>query len=160
MTEPMNEPMNEPISAESSPLAEPEQPRPCPICEQVIAAHICEGCLKLAGPQSILYQRAWAAWEPADSVVKPRPSLVEVESQFQVPAITPSPMKRSPSEALKRRLQSLKSKDEQSEPGTTSIPLTILKVTLLALILFYIVSLILGVDPIYLMMRLINEVTG
>ena len=160
MNEPMNETMNEPISAESRPLAGHEQPRLCPICEQVIAVHICEDCLKFAGPQSMLYQRDWESWEPVDGVMKTRPLLVDVESQFQVPAITPSPVKRSSSEALKQRLQSHKPKDDQGEPVTVSLPLTVLKVALGAFIFFYVVSLILGIDPLYLLMRLINEITG
>ena len=160
MDEPMNEPMNEPISAEYVPLADPEQPHLCLICEQVIATHICENCLKFAGPQSILHQRDWESWEPADGVMKPRPALADVESQFQVPAITPSPVKRPPSEALKRRLQSLKPEGDQGESDTTSLPLIALKVALVVCILFYIMSMILGIDPLYLIMRLINEFTS
>jgi hypothetical protein len=148
--------MTEQIILPSTPPSEPESPRYCSICDDITDAPICVKCLALAGPQSIMHQHDWESWEPPEETLTRRPRLVEVESQFQ-PALTPSSSKKSPSGALKRRLQSLRpSKRDEGVEGKSPI-LSALIIFLIIVILFYIGSIILGIDPLYLVMRLFTN---
>lgn len=145
--------MTEETLMPSTPPATLEPPRPCSICGQLTDALICGSCLKFAGPQSIMYQRDWVSWSPDERTMKHHPQLMEIESQFQIPAPTLSP--RSPSDALKRRLNSLTSMkvNGDEEEGQS---LRVLILLILVLIFFYIVSTLLGVDPLHVFTRLIE----
>ena len=143
--------MTEQILSPSTPLIEPASPRPCPVCGDFTDAPICARCLALAGPQSIMHQHDWESWEPPEETLTRRPKLVEVESQFQ-PALASSD-KKSTSNALKRRLKSLRSSKSEDDPEGKSLILSGFTIFFILLIIFYVGSMILGIDPLYLVMR-------
>jgi len=98
-----------------------------------------------------MHQHDWESWEPPEETLTRRPKLVEVESQFQ-PALASSD-KKSTSNALKRRLKSLRSSKSEDDPEGKSLILSGFTIFFILLIIFYVGSMILGIDPLYLVMR-------
>ena len=137
----------------STPPTEPKAPYPCAYCDDFTNMTICARCQALAGPQSIMRQRRWTSWEPPEETLTLRPRLVEVESQFQLPAETPSPDRKYISDTERHGLKTLGSKTEGNTTGT-SLSLRILTTVLIILIIIYIGCLVLGIDPIYMVIRL------